>query len=245
MMRRSSQAELMIGIIASWQYLANHLDKLSAICITVTERVCYTAGQIRRRISPMSSLNRLLQLAGLASILALITACTSAPKISTDYDPQYDFASVKTYFLVEHNLANQAGAGTSLSDQRATREITAEMKRRGISPASVEEADIILTFHIVAKDRTKVTSYNNSYGYSRYGYGRGGYYGGNQVDVRQYTEGTLLVDLVDPKEKRIVWRGQTSAVIRDRSNEERDARARMYVEAMFNHMPPPIGIPQK
>ena len=55
----------------------------------------------------------------------------------------------------------------------------------------------------------------------------------------------LLVDLVAPKEKRIVWRGQTSAVIKDRSNEERDARARMYVEAMFNHMPPPIGIPQK
>jgi hypothetical protein len=234
----------MTRIIASRQRLANQLNKLSTICITVTGWVCYTGGQIRWRVSHMSSLNRFFQLAGLASILALLAACTSTPKISTDYDPEYDFASIKTYYLVEHNLAAQPG-GTSLSDQRATREISAEMKRRGISPASVEQADIILTFHIVRQDRTKVTSYNNSYGYSRYGSGRGGYYGGNQVDVRQYTEGTLLVDLVAPKEKRIVWRGQTSAVIRDRSNEERDARARMYVEAMFNHMPPPIGMTQK
>lgn len=193
----------------------------------------------------MRSLNQIFQLAGLASIITLLMACTSTPKISTDYDPQYDFASIKTYYLVEHNLAAQIG-GTSLTDQRATREITAEMERRGISAASAEEADIIVTFHIVAQDRTKVTSYNNSYGYTRYGYGRGGYYGGGtQVDVRQYTEGTLLVDLVAPKEKRIVWRGQTSAVIRDRSNEERDARAKMFIEAMFNHMPPPIGMTQK
>jgi hypothetical protein len=230
-------------MIASRRGLANQLNKLFTMLITDTVLVCYTGGQIRWRISQMSSLNRLFQLAALVSILALLAACTSTPKVSTDYDPQYDFASIKTYYLVDHNLAAQTG-GTSLTDQRANRELAAAMKRRGISPASMEEADIILTFHIVAQDRTKVTSYNNSYGYSRYGYGSGGY-GGNQVDVRQYTEGTLLVDLVDPKEKRIVWRGQTSTVIKERSNEERDARAQMFVEAVFNDMPPPLGMPKQ
>lgn len=192
----------------------------------------------------MSSFTRIYRLIGLAAIVALMSACSSAPKVATDFDPSYDFNNIKSYYLVEHNLANQGG-GTGLADQRATREITAEMDKRGIPTASAEEADIIITFHIVAQDRTKVTSYNTGYGYSRYGYGRGAYYGGNQVDVRQYTEGTLLVDLVDPEEQRIVWRGQTSAVLRDRPQEERDARAKMFVEAVFAHMPPPLGMPQK
>jgi len=190
----------------------------------------------------MSSLNRILKVAGAITLAALFAACSSAPKVGTDYDPEFNFAGIKSYHMVEHNLSAQAGAsGSSLTDQRATRAMIAEMQKRGISAASAEQADIILTFHIVTQDRTKVTSYNNSYAYRPYGYG-GGYYGaGNQIDVRQYTQGTLLVDLVDPKDKRIVWRGQASAVVKDRSNEEREALMNSYVEAIFAHMPPPLG----
>jgi hypothetical protein len=193
----------------------------------------------------MSILTRDTRSLALLIFSLLLTACSSAPKVGTDYDPAFNFASIKSYYLVENNSsANPDGPGSGLVDQRATRALQAEMQKRGIPAVSADKADIILTFHIVTQDRTKVTSYNNGYAYRPYGYG-GGYYGaGNQIDVRQYTQGTLLVDLIDPKDKRIVWRGQASAIVKDRSNEEREALMNSYVEAIFAHMPPPLGSKQ-
>lgn len=176
----------------------------------------------------------------------LLAACSSAPKVATDYDQNYNFSAIKSYHLVDQNQAAYIGEpGTSLADQRVTRAIAAEMQKRGIPEVSVDKADIIVTFHIVTQDKTRVTSYNTAYGYRGYGYGYASPYNGrSQVDVRQYVEGTLLIDLVSPAEKRTVWRGQSSAILKTISNEEREARAKAYVEAIFAHMPPPLGSKQ-
>jgi hypothetical protein len=175
------------------------------------------------------------------ALAILLSACSGTPKVSTDYNPEYDFGNINSYYLVDHNVASGA-ADTSLVDQRVSRAIASEMSKRGIKPADEQQAGIIVNFYIVTRDKTRVTSYNTAYGYRGYGYGIASpYYGGNQVDVHQYTEGTLLLDLVDPKSKKTVWRGQSSAIVKDRPAQEREAMAKAYVQALFQHMPPPLG----
>jgi hypothetical protein len=191
----------------------------------------------------MSRTHRSLALSSWSILLAGLAACVSAPKISTDYDPGYDFTGIANYFLVEHSAArDQGGMSTTLADQRVSRAIVAEMAARGLPAVPVEDADIILNFHIVTEDRTQVTSYNDGYGYNRYGHGRAYPRGRRQVDVWQYTEGTLILDLVDSAEKRIVWRGETSAIVKDRSTEQREAMATSTIAAMFSQMPAPFGV---
>ena len=47
-----------------------------------------------------------------------------------------------------------------------------------------------------------------------YGYGHwGGYYGGSNVTVTNYTEGTLLIDMIDTEKNQLVWRGTVVDVI--------------------------------
>ncbi len=167
------------------------------------------------------------------SLLAL-AACSTSPRIGTDYDPEHDFGHIQSYHILDKKRATG-----DLINARIVHAVNNSMTSRGITLANAEEADILIDFMVVAKDKTRVTSYNTGYGYHGYGYGRGyGYgYGGNSVDVRQYTEGTLLLDLIDPKENRTVWRGTVSAVVKQRSVEEKTEIANSYTEAIIAEMP--------
>jgi hypothetical protein len=74
------------------------------------------------------------------------------------------------------------------------------------------------------------------YSYPRYPYG--GWYGG-QVDVYQYNEGTLIVDIVDAKTNQLVWRGTaTKTIDESASPEQREANLKEVVSRIFEKYPP-------
>ena len=56
--------------------------------------------------------------------------------------------------------------------------------------------------------------------------------------VSQYTEGTINIDLVDMKQKRLVWEGVGVGKVRpDRSNAERRTAINNGVAALFDDYP--------
>ena len=58
-----------------------------------------------------------------------------------------------------------------------------------------------------AVPKTDVTDWGFSYGVGWGGYPYGGYYGGSNVTVDQYDEGTLIVEVYDLKAKKMLWVG--------------------------------------
>ncbi|MGH7471685.1 MAG: DUF4136 domain-containing protein [Longimicrobiales bacterium] len=69
--------------------------------------------------------------------------------------------------------------------------------------------DFTVAFYASARERLNITDWG--YGYDccyGYGYGSGPY-------ITEYTEGTVLVDLVDPDTKKLVWRGSGVATVSD------------------------------
>ena len=61
-------------------------------------------------------------------------------------------------------------------------------------------------------------------------------YAGRRRDVRQYDEGTLVIDVVDANTKSLVWRGVASGeVARGGSSGQRLEQA---VQKMFARFPP-------
>ena len=92
---------------------------------------------------------------------------------------------------------------------------------------------------MVSQDKTRVTSYNNQYGY--YGYRRGyayGWGGPTNVDVRQYTEGTLSVDIYDPQERRPVWHGRATRKITKSMQENPTEALNEILTNVFASFPP-------
>ena len=50
-----------------------------------------------------------------------------------------------------------------------------------------------------------------------YGYNYGPYWMRTRADVFQYREGTLIIDLMDSKNKNLIWRGWGVSVLGDNS----------------------------
>lgn len=178
---------------------------------------------------------KIIKLLTLAAALALLTACSSSPRINVDYDPEHDFAMIKSYHIVDRDR----GGLNDILEERVINAIDASMSSRQLSKVEAGEADVLVDFMVTAKDKTRVTSYNTMHSYNCYRCWGGGY-GGQQVDVRQYTEGSLIIDLHDPKTKKTFWRGVgTKAIGSNRTPEQRDATAREYTEAIVSEMPLP------
>ena len=170
----------------------------------------------------------------LCSALLALAACSSTPKVNTDYNPKHNFGTIKSYHIV-----NKERSVNDLIVSRITSALDNSMTARGIKKVDAANADILIDFMVITKDKTRVTSYNTGYGYRGFAtpYGGFGYGGINNVDVHQYTEGSLLIDLVDPSNKKTVWRGTSTATVKNRTPEEKTELANLHTETIVQKMP--------
>jgi hypothetical protein len=109
------------------------------------------------------------------------------------------------------------------------------------------QADLLVSWHLVTQDKTDVNTYQTpsmGVGYGRYGgYNRYSMYNcwgcGSQteVSVRNYTEGTFIVDMIDPKLKKSVWRSVIQSKLKEKQLDQ--VQANTVAAAMFTAFPPP------
>ncbi len=169
----------------------------------------------------------------------LVSACETTPTASTDYDRHYDFTGVRKIAIQPINRANPATVIISdMQVDRVNEAITHELERKGFEVVQDnKDADMFLTWHLVTQERTDVRSYNTA-----------GYYncwncagvGAGNVSVRQYTQGTFIVDMIDPVKLRSVWRSIIESRLRDQPDPERaEQNRRAAAQAIFAGFPPP------
>jgi hypothetical protein len=174
--------------------------------------------------------------------VALITACSSPVKIQSDYDHSIDFSQYKTYgYYTPMGIENPNYS--SLLGSMFRNAIDAQMKPRGYVLA--DNPDLLINVSARLQDKTKVTTMSDPmYGGGYYGY-RGGMYDpwggygyGTSTHVSQYTEGTINVDMVDVKNKRMVWEGIAIGRVNEKEkNDELRADIMSGVAEMFNNYP--------
>lgn len=154
------------------------------------------------------------KVSGLVAVCAL--AACSTVSVTTNYDRTVSFAKYRTYSL------SPASKGQTLSpsSEAALRDaLRAELAAKGIVEASSGRADVAVVRHVFTQEKLSVQQYTDwGYGFGGwpYGYGYYGMWAGapqTYTDVSQYTEGTLVLDLVDNRTKKLVFRGVGTAVV--------------------------------
>ena len=163
---------------------------------------------------------------GAVAILALAGCATT--QVERDYDRDVSFEELETYTLIE-----QAGTSTGhpalsspLVDRRIRSAIERELDARGFRRVTAGDADFKVAAYVVAVERLDVSTLDrygyNNYGYRNYGYRRFGYpryfgYGGPGIVtrdyVREYVEGTLILDIIDGGKNELIWRGWASKAL--------------------------------
>ncbi len=159
--------------------------------------------------------------------IALMTACASTTNIQSDYDHSVDFSQYKTYgYYSPMGIENPNYS--SLLGQMFRDAIDAQMLTRGYVKSN--NPDILFNVSARLEDKTRVTTTSNPgmYGGGYYGY-RGGMYDpwggygyGSTTHVSQYTEGTINIDMVDPKLKRMLWEGVAIGRVNEKNKNLRE-----------------------
>src|SRR5579859_4042379 len=145
-------------------------------------------------------------LLSLAAVSLLLTACATL-KVGNDFDHASNFSGYRAFAWMprEHH-----GTHNPLVAQRARDAIQTELTRKGFRQVENAAADFVVDFTIGAHERTDIQSYPAPYsGPGVWGYQDwwGYRYWGSEVDVHNYREGTLSIDVFDAHTHRAVWHG--------------------------------------
>ncbi|MBA6413317.1 DUF4136 domain-containing protein [Parahaliea sp. F7430] len=157
----------------------------------------------------------------------LLAACAGGPlRPDVDFKQDYNFSQVKKVGFYAKSGQVSGDNKMQLSDiqkDRINTALTQALQQKGFELVSdASEADMLLSWHLVTQFKTDVQSYSTPgmYGYNRYAMYNcwscmGGHFGGSEVVSSNYTEGTFIVDMIDPELRKSVWRGTIQSRLKD------------------------------
>ena len=146
--------------------------------------------------------------------LILAAGCAGQP-VTTDYSPATSFSRYRTFALV---LPPDTAAAQELLDQRVSSSVQAQLAAKGLTQTDRRTADLYVGYGVVDKTHAQVYTYRDGWGWGRslgWRYYRWGVAWPMTVrrEIETYTDGTVVVNLIDAKTKAVVWQGQIADVL--------------------------------
>lgn len=127
-------------------------------------------------------------------ILCFIQSC-APPKVIKFLNSELDFSQYQTYRLIHYKSDDKSFAAEGMAFYSEIENgIRQNMLAKGYEP--VERPDLIARYEIVSTTATETRNQN----YDPYGYN---YY--IPPATKKYTEGIVLIELRDRKQKKLVW----------------------------------------
>lgn len=182
--------------------------------------------------------NRTHRLPCIAFLALLLAGCAGTQyEAVSDYDENFDFSRIQAITILPIDRLSPAEHLISdMQVERINEALSAELRERGYRVVETrEQADAFLSWHLVTRERTDIRSYNAASSYDCWRCGPPV----TDVSVRQYTEGTFVVDLIDPLRNRSVWRSTIQSRLNAQPDPETATRNRKAAaRAVFAPLPP-------
>ncbi len=159
-------------------------------------------------------------------IMYLITGCASV-SVQTNYDQDVDFSSYSTYKWMppQDGRGKRSPFDNSLNRKHIHNAVDRELAALGCTKTETGKSDLLITYHMGLQDRVAVTTH-----------GYGTWRRPHRRVVHRYKESTLVLDMVDPQMKQLIWRGAGTGVIGRYDDIEK--RINNSVKAILKNYPP-------
>jgi len=159
-----------------------------------------------------------------AAALIALAACASAVQVRTALSPDASLTGLRT-FRVEQTPKPRIANAQSNSDPMLVNSISNRALRSDLQQGfeklgyAINDStpDFCVAYYASTNQQLDITTYDYGYAFRpRWWRGWGPRYGAMpQAMVTQYTQGTVIVDVFDPKTKDLLWRGQGVAAVSD------------------------------
>jgi hypothetical protein len=196
---------------------------------------------------------RMTQLLTAAGVVTL-AGCASAINVRTALSPDASLHGLHTFRVLPTPKPKIAGAVSSTNDPMLVNSISNRALRTDLAQefaglgyvATDSNPDFCVAYYASTKQQLDVTYWDYGYAWQpgwwsgwgrRWGRGWGRDWGMQSGPVvTQYTQGTVIIDVIDPKSKELLWRGQGIAAVSDNEQQyEQDLKAT--VEAIVDKFP--------
>lgn len=169
----------------------------------------------------------------------LVTALTGACaplSVGADFNVRTDFSGYRTF---DWGPADALPTGDPRLDnnpffnERFHEAVERNLVARGLQKATTEPPDLLVHHHVAIQQRVDTYAIDREHGYT---------YGESGTQVREYEQGTFIIDIAEADTKTVIWRGwavtDVEGVIGDR---ERLARLiDESVTKLLAQFPPPV-----
>lgn len=169
-------------------------------------------------------------------VVTTIVACSSGSRLNvrTTVEPGASLAGLHTFYVLTPPTrsanatplaANDPMLENSITNNALRGDLTQAFQSRGYQSAARQSADFVVAYYAGTKEKFDTTywgptfdpgwrySYRGRRGWAWPYYGAG-YYGGpfysggGGINVNSYTQGQVIVDVTDPRNNELLWRGQ-------------------------------------
>ncbi len=155
--------------------------------------------------------------------IALLYSC-AAPKVVSYHDENIDFSEFETFDIVAET---DVIAKNTEEKNKIEEEILNEMEARGYRFS--ENGEMNVQYRIILEAKTKVHTDRRT---TRY-YGR--QYRYYQTEVNRYSQGILLVEIINAHTNKLLWSGSLDLSFNQKSREKKDIGG--LIEMVFSKFP--------
>lgn len=140
--------------------------------------------------------------------LVVLAGC-AGNQVSTDYNPGTGFSQYKTFAMVSvpDSVSHQ------LIDDRIRTVVESQLIDKGLTETNRDDADLYVGYGMVDRTRAEINrnrwGWGPAWGWRYYRWGLA-WPAVTNYDISTYTDGTVVVSLVDAKTHREVWQGQAA-----------------------------------
>ncbi len=163
--------------------------------------------------------------------LVMLTSCSSV-KVVSDYDTKVDFTSYKTFAFYKKGI--DKASVSDLDKKRIMRAVEAELVAKGFSKSV--NPDILVSIFTKSREQVNVSDNNIGIGWG-WGYNPW-FYGRTNININQYTEGTLFIDFIDKNTNELIWQGIGSGAMKMSNIEKKEERINEFVYKIISTYPP-------
>lgn len=135
----------------------------------------------------------------------VMCSCSASLDAGAIYQTTFDFSKVERYGLYDRNAA--FNDSNNVSDTlRNTIELAIERSadKKGFIYSDIAQADLVITYYIIDSNKASLSAYNQQVLYCDYCLRANNWHSDNKN--WELKPGHIIIDLIDPKSKRSVWR---------------------------------------
>jgi len=163
--------------------------------------------------------------AAAGSLLVVLLAACATIRVDTDFDRNADFSRYKTYFWL-----SRPASGNASVDRRIVELVDAALRSKGWRKVGEGKGDAALDAEVLTEEEERNDTYYDGWALNQN-------VGPAQTVVTTFREGTLIVNILDGRSERPIWRGVAHETLSE-NPAENEALAKQVIAKMFAAFPP-------